>query len=54
MLALFAVGDVYVSLCKKAITLHLARGEGVLSKNTNELKTGAPGRVLCQNSALLK
>ena len=29
MLALFAVGDVYVSLCKKkTLTLHLARGEG--------------------------
>ena len=28
VLALFAVGDVYVSLCKKALTLHLARGEG--------------------------
>ena len=29
---------------KEALTLHLARSEGVLSKNTNELKTGAPGR----------
>ena len=28
VLALFAVGDVYVSLCKKALTLHLVRGEG--------------------------
>ena len=28
VLALFAVGDVYVSLCKKALTLHLARAEG--------------------------
>ena len=28
VLALFAVGDVYVSLCKKALTLNLARGEG--------------------------
>ena len=28
VLALFAIGDVYVSLCKKALTLHLARGEG--------------------------
>ena len=28
VLALFAFGDVYVSLCKKALTLHLARGEG--------------------------
>ena len=28
VLALFAVGDLYVSLCKKALTLHLARGEG--------------------------
>ena len=29
VLALFAVGDVYVSLCKKkALTLHLAPGEG--------------------------
>ena len=29
VLALFAVGDVYVSLCKKkALTFHLARGEG--------------------------
>ena len=28
VLALFAVGDVYASLCKKALTLHLARSEG--------------------------
>ena len=28
VLALFAVGDVYVSRCKKALTLNLARGEG--------------------------
>ena len=28
VLALFAVGDVYVSHCKKELTLHLARGEG--------------------------
>ena len=28
MFALFAVGDVYASLCKKALTLHLARSEG--------------------------
>ena len=28
VLALFAVGDVYVSRCKKVLTLHLARGEG--------------------------
>ena len=28
VLALFAVGDVYVSIARKALTLHLARGEG--------------------------
>ena len=28
VLALFAVRDVYASLCKKALTLHLARSEG--------------------------
>ena len=28
VLALFAVGDVYVSRCKKVLTLHLAYGEG--------------------------
>ena len=27
VLALFTVGDVYASLCKKALTLHLARSE---------------------------
>ena len=29
---------------KEALTLHLARSEGVVSKNTNELKIGTPGR----------
>ena len=29
---------------KEALTLHLARSEGVVSKNTNELNTRAPGR----------
>ena len=28
MLAQFAVGDMYASICKKALTLHLARSKG--------------------------
>ena len=28
VLALFTVGNVYASLCKKAFTLHLSRSEG--------------------------
>ena len=55
VLALFTVGDVYVSLCKKALTLHLARGEGheryfgcnlmqrkVLASSHQHLMTEAP------------
>ena len=60
VLALFAVGDVYVSLCKKkALTLHLARGEGreryfgcnlmqrkVLASSYQHLMAEAPSRDL--------
>ena len=38
VLALFTVGDVYASLCKKGAYAP------VVSKNTNELKIGSPGR----------
>ena len=43
MLALFAVGDVYASLCKKALMLHLARGEdGRITAVLHEGKSDSP------------